>query len=48
MVTILFAVVSILVFRFRSRAALELKLVALSINWPFCADSAPADLNFRL
>src|SRR3981081_2091225 len=27
--TILFAVVSILVFRFRSRAALELKLVAL-------------------
>src|SRR5258708_1588702 len=29
MVTILFAVVSILVFRFRSRAALELKLVAL-------------------
>src|SRR5436190_13773731 len=29
MVTILFAVVSIFVFRFRSRAALELKLVAL-------------------
>jgi putative transposase len=29
MVTILFALVSILVFRFRSRAALELKLVAL-------------------
>src|SRR5258707_12033599 len=29
MVTILFAVVSILVFRFRTRAALELKLVAL-------------------
>src|SRR6267154_1469795 len=29
MVTILFAVVSILVFRFRSRAALELRLVAL-------------------
>src|SRR6266446_219486 len=29
MVTILFAVVSILVFRFRSRAALELKLVAI-------------------
>lgn len=29
MVTILFAVVSILVFRFRSRAALELKLVAV-------------------
>ena len=29
MVTILFAVLSILVFRFRSRAALELKLVAL-------------------
>jgi hypothetical protein len=29
MVTILFAVVSILIFRFRSRAALELKLVAL-------------------
>src|SRR5260221_13050825 len=29
MVTILFAVVSILVFRFRSRAALELNLVAL-------------------
>src|SRR5262245_36617653 len=29
MVTILFAVVSIVVFRFRSRAALELKLVAL-------------------
>jgi hypothetical protein len=28
-VTILFAAVSILVFRFRSRAALELKLVAL-------------------
>ena len=29
MVTILFAAVSIFVFRFRSRAALELKLVAL-------------------
>ena len=29
MVTILFAVISILVFRFRSRATLELKLVAL-------------------
>src|SRR6266568_6431784 len=29
MVTILFAIVSVLVFRFRSRAALELKLVAL-------------------
>ena|SRR5256885_10948007 len=29
MVTILFAIVSIFVFRFRSRAALELKLVAL-------------------
>src|SRR5204862_4550337 len=29
MVTILFAVVSIFVFRFRSRAVLELKLVAL-------------------
>jgi hypothetical protein len=29
MVTILVAVVSILVFRFRSRAALEIKLVAL-------------------
>jgi hypothetical protein len=29
MVTILFAVVSIFVFRFRSRAALELRLVAL-------------------
>src|SRR5262245_6555088 len=29
MVTILFAVISIFVFRFRSRAALELKLVAL-------------------
>jgi hypothetical protein len=29
MATILFAVLSILVFRFRSRAALELKLVAL-------------------
>ena len=29
MVTILFAIVSIFVFRFRSRATLELKLVAL-------------------
>jgi hypothetical protein len=29
MVTILFAVTSIFAFRFRSRAALELKLVAL-------------------
>jgi hypothetical protein len=29
MVTILFAIVSIFVFRFRSRAALELKLVVL-------------------
>jgi hypothetical protein len=29
MVTILFALVSMLVFRFRSRAALELRLVAL-------------------
>jgi len=29
MVTILFAVASIVVFRFRSRAALELKIVAL-------------------
>jgi hypothetical protein len=39
MVTILFAVVSILVvFRFRSRAALD---------WPFCADSAPVDLSFH-
>jgi hypothetical protein len=46
MVTILFAAVSILVFRFRSRAALELKLV-FSISWLFCADNAPADLTFR-
>jgi hypothetical protein len=30
------------------RVALELKVVALSISWRFCADSAPADLSFHL
>jgi hypothetical protein len=47
MVAIPFALVSILVFRFRSRAALELKLVALQHHWLFCADNAPADLSFH-
>jgi len=46
MVPILFAVLSILVFRFRSRAALELQIVALQHR--FYADNAPADLSFHL
>jgi hypothetical protein len=47
MVTILFAIASILGFRFRTRVALELKLALFSISWPFCADNAPADLSCR-
>src|SRR5262249_7384334 len=39
MVTILCALVSIFAFRFRSRASLELRLLALHISWQSYADS---------
>src|SRR5262249_61151087 len=46
--TILFAVVSIFAFRFRSRSSLELKLLPFNISWPSCADSGPVGVSFHL
>jgi len=48
MVPILFAVLSIVVFRFRSRAALELKVVALQHQLTVIRRQRPAALNFHL
>ena len=45
MVTILSPVVSSFAFRFRSRASLEVKLIAISISWLSCADSGPVGLS---
>jgi hypothetical protein len=45
MVTILSAVVSIFVFRFRSRASLELSLLPFNISWSSCADGVRSMAN---
>jgi hypothetical protein len=48
MVTILSAVVSIFAFRFRSRASLELKLIALQHQLAVLRRQRPSDLSFHL
>jgi hypothetical protein len=46
MITILSALVSLLSFSVRSRASLELEVVALLIKWPSCRGNAQVGFGF--
>jgi hypothetical protein len=46
MITILSALISLLSFRVRSRASLELRLSRFGIKWPSCGGNAQVGFGF--